>query len=283
MDGLIQRFEGTSALKEFILHGVKRNGVTLGVGSFGRVEEVVIAGTKYAGKIWHQALMDPRNEGVGNMTRRFVTECQLMSQARHPNIVQFIGICFLEDQSSYPVLVMERLHTCLDSVLESKRTLVMGFKLQVLLDILKGLNHLHNMNPLIVHRDLTTRNVLLNNDSLRAKIADLGNARMIEPGKLSKTLSQSPGTQVYMPPEATHIKPEYDASLDMFSFGHLMLYVVIETFPYNLLPATYHDPKTYRLLPRSELERRDQYTSILYDKLGKKHIAVSIIERCLDI
>ena len=267
-------------LRKYILHNVKTTGVKLGTGSFGSVEEVTLADTVCAGKIWHEVLLDPNNEGVENMVQRFIGECELMSQVHHPNIVQFMGICFMPN-SPYPMLVMEKLHRSLDNLLVSRHNLPLGLKLQVLLDVSRGLVHLHtNMQPPIIHRDLTTCNVLLN-ESLRAKIADLGNARMIEPGKLSKTLSNSPGTQVYMPPEAAGDHPAYDSSLDIFSFGHLTLYAITEVFPGNLLPATYTDPNTHRLFPRSELERRRQYIDLLHSKIGKSHIIVSMVDRCL--
>jgi serine/threonine protein kinase len=269
-------------LRKYVLHKVEWTGVKLGAGSFGRVEEVKMAGTVCAGKIWHDILLNPNNEGVENMIQRFIKECELMSQVHHPNIVQFMGMCFMPN-SPYPILVMEKLDTSLDSLLVTGRNLPMGLKLHILLDVSSGLVHLHNnMQPPIVHRDLTTCNVLLNQDSLKAKIADLGNARMIEPGKLSKTLSNSPGTQVYMPPEAAGDNPSYDSSLDVFSFGHLALYTITEVFPGSLLPATYTDPNTYRLFPRSELERRRQYIEILHSRIDKTHALVVMIEQCLN-
>ena len=277
-----QSYEKYPDLRKYVLHNVERTGVKLGVGSFGSVEEVTMSGTVFAGKIWHETLLDPGNEGVDNMIRRFITECELMSQVRHPNIVQFMGICFMPN-SPYPILVMERLHTSLDDLLQTRKNILLGLKLQVLLDVTRGLVHLHsNMQPSVVHRDLTTCNVLLNRDSLSAKIADLGNARMIEPGQLSKTLSRSPGTQVYMPPEAIGSDPVYDSSLDIFSFGHLALYTIIEEFPCNLLSPTYTDPITYHLYARSELERRHQYMEVLYSKMEKTNSLVKMIEQCLD-
>ena len=207
MANLKERYQENGELQKFILQDVKRTGVKLGKGSFGSVEEVEMAGTIFAGKIWHEILLDPENEGVENMIRRFSKECDLMSQVRHPNIVQFMGICFQQD-SPYPILVMEQLHTSLDKLLENRQNnLPLSLKLSMLLDITKGLVHLHSRRPPIVHRDLTSGNILLNRDSLTAKIADLGNARMIEPDKLSRTLSKSPGTLVYMPPESTGNDP----------------------------------------------------------------------------
>ena len=280
MSHLSRRYMENSGLKKFTLHNVTRTGLKLGTGSFGTVEEVKIGGTLYAGKTWHEDLLNPENEGVENMIQRFEFECELMSQVHHPNIVQFMGICFMQG-SPYPILVMERLDISLDKLLQIRKNLPLRLKLHVLHDVSKGLVYLHSRRPPIVHRDLTTCNVLLNKHSLKASIADLGNARMIEPGQLSKTLSMIPGTQVYMPPEATTPNPVYDSSLDVFSFGHLALYTAIEVFPKNLLSATYHDHKTFELFPRSELERRGQYMDLLYSKVGKTHALVKMIERCL--
>lgn len=277
---LVKQYQENSELSKVILQDVTKTGKRLGKGSFGSVEEVEWRRTIFAGKIWHEILLDPENEGVENMVRRFGKECELMSQVRHPNIVQFIGVCFQQD-SPYPILIMERLHTSLDKLLEQRQYLHLGLKMNILLDITKGLMYLHNMKPPIVHRDLTTGNILLNKDSLSAKIADLGNARMIEPDKLSKTLSKSPGTLVYMPPESTGNHPKYDCSLDIFSFGHLALHTIIEVFPGNLLPATYHD-KAFKIIGRSELERRWEYIEMLYTKIGQKHAMTSIIKRSLD-
>ena len=41
----------------------------------------------------------------------------------------------------------------------------------------------------------------------------------------AKTLTKVPGTSVFMPPEALDDKPVYGPSLDVFSFGGVILYV----------------------------------------------------------
>ena len=45
---------------------------------------------------------------------------------------------------------------------------------------------------------------------------------------MAQTLSQIPGTLVYMPPEALDDKHHYGPSLDIFSFGHLALFTLIQ-------------------------------------------------------
>ena len=112
-----------------------------------------------------------------------------MTELRHPNIVQFLGLCFLEG-STLPVLVMERLDSSLDDLLETSPGLPLALKLSLLTDVSRGLLYLHTQDPLVVHRDLSARNILLTS-SLVAKISDLGNAHIVnlQPGQLARTLT----------------------------------------------------------------------------------------------
>lgn len=169
---------------------------------------------------------------------------------------------------------------CNQQVVEN-RDVAFSLKRSILLDISRGLFYLHGHSPPIIHRDLTARNILLTR-SMHAKIADLGNARMVEPQKLTKTMTKAPGTQVYMPPEATVDQPKYDAKLDMFSFGHLSLYAAIQEFPGNLLPSTYTDPNNPdNVKARSEVQRREPYMMKLYKEFGKEHPLVKLICQCM--
>ena len=119
------------------------------------------------------------------------------AEMRHPHIVQFLGLCYL-DGSAFPVLVMERLGSSLDELLETSPCLPLTLKQSMLADVVRGLLYLHTRSPPVVHRDLSARNVLLTS-SLVAKISDLGNARIVnmQPGQLARTLTRVPGTRVY--------------------------------------------------------------------------------------
>ena len=151
-----------------------------------------------------------------------------MSNLHHPNVIQFLGICFLQD-STLPVLVMEKLEDSLHDLLEVVPNIPLIIKRAILEDVARGLHYLHTHDPIIIHRDLTAKNVLMTS-SLVAKISDLGNSRIVtlQPGQLAQTLSRYPGTLVYMPPEATGASARYGPSLDIFSFGHLALFTLIQ-------------------------------------------------------
>jgi serine/threonine protein kinase len=186
--------------------------------------QIVIYETECAAKIIHEGLI---TEGIINPSQ-FKKELRLQATLRHPNITQFIGICKLEE-SSLDVLVMELMHSNLHEFLskpDMQNNIPLSRKKSILEDVARGLLYLHRKD--IVHRDLTAKNVLLTS-ALVAKIADLGTSRMVpKQVDLQRSLMTTyPGTTVYMPPEAD--RADYDAKkLDIFSFGHLTLFTLIQ-------------------------------------------------------
>ena len=281
MQTMTMDLKSSNELSPFLLRDVKRTNTILGMGSFGSVEEVTLNGAPCAGKKMHDVLMQSQNLSKKFLVKKMVEECQLMSQLKHPNIVQFFGLYFFES-SPFPMIVMEKLNSNLDSVLTGHRNMPIALKNIIMQDITKGLNYLHAQLPPIIHRDITARNVLLTS-SMTAKLGDLGSARIIQAHGISSTLSQMPGTLVYMPPEAFQIKPSYDAALDIFSFGHLVLFIILQECPAELLPHTYSDPKNPGvLLARTEAERRKKYVDQCIDLLGRKSPIITLIQSCLD-
>ena len=275
-------------LQPFILSNVTQTGRKLGEGSYGCVEELRINGLICAGKSMYDTLIDSESEGADHMIEKYYNECQLLSNLRHPNIVQFLGICFFHTHptstANLPVLVMEMLQGSLDDLLENTPDIPLAKKCSILQDVARGLVYLHNRSPAVIHRDLTARNVLLNS-AMVAKIADMGNSRIvnIQPGQLAKTMTRGvPGTIVYMPPEAFELPPKYGPQLDMFSFGHLALFTATQEFPGDLLPSTYQDERTCRLTPRNEIERRSRYMDSLRAMFGRSHELVQLVTLCLD-
>ena len=247
--------DAAAELQEYVLQDVIA-GEHVGDGAFGYVTKLNYNGTLVAGKTLHIILL---HAPEGNLREKFVHECRLLKDLRHPHIVQFLGICFLEH--SVPVLVMEFLPYNLHDILEENPRIPMSMKISVLNDVACGLAYVHGQIPPVVHRDLSARNVLLNS-ALSAKIADFGVARIINPLHLSRCLTSIPGAGVYMPPESAAYSEDplsYSSKLDIFSFGVLLLFVVTQEFPKDPLPATYVDAN--ELKPRNELQRRMPYIS----------------------
>ena len=264
-------------LLPFVIPNVRYTGKEIGSGAYGTVLEVEVDGVIYAGKKIHDSLADPTNYGVHNIVARYAKECRLLSNLRHPNVVQFIGVCFFQKEK-LPILVMEYLASDLHDTLAKIDDIPLFVKTSILQDVIRGLVYLHSQNPPIIHRDLTARNVLLNS-AMVAKIADFGVARRIVGGHISFgpiALTRVPGSNVYMPPEAFDENPTYDAKLDMFSFGHLTLYTITQADPVPLHPKNVSSKAA-----NFEVECRRPFLSLLSDQLGKDHPLVSMTTQCL--
>ena len=214
----------------------------------------------------------------------FVEECKLMSQLHHPHIVQFLRVAYLPG-SPIPVLLMEKLQTSLDNLLETSPNIPLDVKVHLLTGTARGIVYLHSHTPPIAHRDLTARNILIDS-GLTVKIADLGVARMvnIQPGQLAATMTAGPGNNLYMPPETVQEEgaTRYNTAIDIFSFGVVSLFTLTQTFPKDLKPPNYRDPTTRKLVARSEIERREHYIQPMQATLGEAHPLVRLTLDCLE-
>ena len=268
-------------LQPFVVSDVRVTGRVLGEGSYGSVEEAEIPGATCVVKKLHEALLPPPTEahGADRMAATFVAECRLMSTVRHPHIVQFLGVCLLPG-SRLPALIMEKLLIDLHNLLENNSPVPLSMKHSILLGVSKGLTYLHTRSPAIIHRDLSARNVLLNS-AMVAKIADLGNSRIINvrPSQLM-TMTKNPGNMWYMPPEAQDDASKYNTSIDVFSFGNLSLFTLTQQFP-KVKAATYTNPRNGRVIGLTEVERRVESFDWLHHELGRNHPLVDLAEECL--
>ena len=221
-------------LAPFVLKKVKGldSGEKKGSGAYGAVYEVTVNGITCIAKRIHDVLVTQisRQEKT-SVQKKFAAECVLLSKLRHPNVVHLVGVHYGRSDNDLS-LIMEYLHADLSKFLEdSSSEIPLPIKLPILLDVSYGLLYFHTHTPPIIHRDLSANNVLLTTD-LRAKIADLGVAKLLDvQTQVAVSQTMAPGSLHYMPPEALKENPVYNLKLDIFSFGHLTLFVAVQKPP----------------------------------------------------
>ena len=244
-----------------LINGVTPTGAVLGRGSYGQVLEVDWHGTICAAKNVHDIFLD----GVSPAESRrvisdFERECQTWSQLRHPNVVQLLGVYFKKD-SSVPILVLEKMDTTLSGYLEqhSKEQFLILHKVSVLRQVAQALSYLHNQNLPLVHHDLSTNNILLCEWSFQAKITDFGMTRPISVAALTRR-SSIKGTLAFMAPEALREPPRYDAKLDVFSYGNVIIATLTHQWPTPDAPNRYEGEQ---LVALNEFQRRGQHITLL--------------------
>ena len=262
----------------------------LGHGSYATVLELEYMGLKCAGKKIHDVLRgEPENLGDSYQVMRFEEECGILSKIRHPNIVQFLGLFFKKGER-IPILVMEFLHTNLTTCIklngmmpedrepgaEHAEVLPKEISYSILHDVALGLHYLHSQTPPIIHRDLSSNNVLLT-PNMTAKISDLGVAKILNLTPLQRSeLTQTPGTHAYMPPEVMVANPKYGRGIDEFSYGILMIHIFSGRWPQPQVGQIRTEPG--RLIPVTEAERREVFLQII----GYDHPLMDLIRQCID-
>ena len=288
-------------MRPFVLSDVQLTGTIIGGEAYGRVEEVVVSGAICAAKTMY-AFFQEGDVWNAKAATEFVRKCQLMSTLDHPNIVQFLGVALFPG-SRLPAIriITERLLPSLHDLLAPDTPLPSGavtplsffsmaLKCSLLHNVACGLAYLHEHMPLVIHYNLSARNVLLDSEMV-AKIADLGVARIVA-GPEAATRTQGPGALVYMPPEAfttsrsSFDATRYDASIDIFSFGVIAIFTIGGIFPSNLLPPAYED-ENKKLVARTELQRRAEYMRYVNEQLRAcgqlrgDHPLIRLIQQCL--
>lgn len=181
----------------------------IGRGVFGVVYKGSYFGTPVAIKKLHTSSV-PKNT-----LAEFDKECSIMKGLHHPNIVLFMGSC-----SKPPTLLLVTELLANGSFFDIYHKLPRPDPVQqvrlaynIAFDMAKGLAYLHNHNPIVIHRDLKSQNILLD-DKMRTKIADFGLSKFRDVGK---TMSIC-GSPLWVAPEVLRGE-KYGCSCDVYSFS----------------------------------------------------------------
>lgn len=190
----------------------------IGSGAFGNVYKGVLdddSGT-VAVKIAHSNCMEYVEE--------FRNEVDLLSRIRHKNLVSLLGYCA---EAGHMILVYEYVPhgTLLDYLVgKGRKPLTWEERVTIAIGSAKGIAHLHEFEPTIIHRDLKLSNILIG-DGLEAKISDFGLVTMGPSGDASHVTTQVVGTPGYIDP-AYCLSLHLTTSSDVFSFGVILLQLV---------------------------------------------------------
>lgn len=193
----------------------------LGSGSFGKVVKGSFHSSPVAVKVAHSK---------ADVT--LLVELRLLRHVRHPNIVLFHGACI--DASRCQIALIFELITgpTLHDLIIGKTSVPVATsgKLDIAVGIGYALEYLHDHNPRIVHGDLKPANIFVEfgSEALRSKLGDFGLSR-----RICKDLTVG-GTMRWAAPEIFSTPASLpDAASDVFSFGRVLNFIVLEKLPFS--------------------------------------------------
>ena len=245
---------------------IVRLGKILGTGPNGEVEELTLRGTPCVGKKLHGFLLDLSSKDSKTTLEKLASDCNQISHLCHPNVAVFFGVCVfdnLQDSSKCLVLLREYAKNDLMHLLEANPCFPLAFKISILLDVTKALDYLHMCKPVIIHRNLSSTNVLIT-DSLQARVADMECACFYRINQLfdKKRLG-------FIAPEVLKGNSKVETASDLFSFGHIALHTAVHVLPQELSQGS------------TELEKRSKYMDILKQPPSIDKILLDLIINCL--
>ena len=229
----------TSSRLWVVSHDQFTTGKEIGRGAWATVHEATFRGTTVAAKCLHDVITSPETKKL------FQREMDMALICQHENIITFLGATM----EGAPVILMELMDVNLRKAYEQRRILdrqVLG----ILHHVVKALHFLHTRPDPVIHRDVSSANVLLKvlyNGEWLAKLGDLGTAKIQQ-----QTATAGPGAIAYGAPE-TGNPDMHSPKMDVYSFGILILETLTRTHPFqkvNILKGQVQQqyPQYYQLV-----------------------------------
>jgi len=196
-------------------------GQLIGEGGFGKVYKGTWRGTDVAIKLLNvQSIQE-------DMIDEFRREVAVMSALRHPNTVLLMGACVTLPHLAIVTELMSR--GSLWNVLHDGTVqLDWATVYRMCRDAAKGLQYLHSFKPPILHRDLKSGNLLVD-ESFNVKLSDFGLSRV---KAHTYTMTGQRGTFQWMAPEVL-ASARYSEPADVYSLGIIFWEMCTRDLPYN--------------------------------------------------
>jgi serine/threonine protein kinase len=151
----------------------------------------------------------------------------LLTKLRHKHVVLFMGASFAPE--SLYIIMEFASNGSLWGVLHGRQqgACTPRRRLQWAAETAKGMAYLHSRSPPIVHRDLKSGNLLVDED-WHIKVSDFGLART----KCAEGARTQVGTYAWMAPEVLEQRP-YDERADVYSFAIVLWELLTRQEPFK--------------------------------------------------
>ncbi|KAM0933087.1 putative protein kinase RLK-Pelle-WAK-LRK10L-1 family [Dioscorea sansibarensis] len=185
------------------------------------------------GTVYKGVLRDGRTVAIKRLyennykrAEQFMNEVAILSRLRHQNLVSLYGCTSRHSRELLLVYEFIANGTVADHIhgdLSHRSPLSWPIRLNIAIQTATALAYLHAIQPPIIHRDVKTTNILLD-QNFNVKVADFGLSRLV-PLDATHVSTAPQGTPGYLDPEYYQCYRLTDKS-DVYSFGVVLMELI---------------------------------------------------------
>ncbi|CAE8617022.1 unnamed protein product [Polarella glacialis] len=196
-------------------------------GSFGEVFLARYRGEEVSVK---RCKLGPNAAMTTDQFRNLESEINTCRKLDHPNIVKYIGFSLVHPNFA---IVMEYMPNgnLFDLLYMQRVNLPAAIRLKISCQLAVGVAYMHNCDPIVIHRDLKTQNMVLD-VNYNIKLCDFGKSHAWD----GDCILADQDLQGYSAPECFHPNGRITEKVDIWSLGCCLVEVFGGPLPYEEVP-----------------------------------------------
>ena len=239
-----------------------RNGVPTRLSDWEiRPSEIVLGGVIYScpdailyeGK-YRGAVVAVKQVPVARAEQALKREIEILTKLRHPRLCLFMGAHLPNPTEGTSLAIVYEFCSggSLYSLLHRSNIALSRTQIKkVLMDVGSGLHYLHTFTPRILHRSVSTFNILLElpvtgaSETVSVKLSNFGSIKALSKGIQAQTvLVNEDKFEYWLSPEVLRGE-EYTEAADMYGFGLIGFELLTNSLPFG---ASHANPSSMQML-----------------------------------
>ncbi|CAJ1426465.1 unnamed protein product, partial [Effrenium voratum] len=168
----------------------------------------------------------------------FAREMKVLTKVQHENLVRLYGVCGMDSPLRIVTEFCEG-GACFELLHNAEDVdLIFPQQIKMCKDVAAAMCYLHTFEPMIIHRDLKSLNLLLDKPVLGpqdlplVKVCDFGVAKLQAPEGQWGQMTAQAGTKHWMAPEMW-TSSRYDEKVDVFSYAMVIYEIICREVPFE--------------------------------------------------
>lgn len=203
----------------------------ISTGTFGEVFRAILHNEEVSVK---RCILSKGGGMTKEQLRNLEREINTFRTLDHPNIVTYIG-CVLQHPNLAIVTEYLPNGNVFDLLYTRGIQLPAGIRHKIAKQLAQAVSYMHNCDPMVIHRDLKTQNLVLDKD-FNMKLCDFGKTKPMDENDMLRLTEDNGGSPRYMAPECFQANGYITEKVDIWSCSCCLIEILGGPLPYEDCP-----------------------------------------------